>query len=369
MKLFAACGVKLDLLRNSIFLAVPRFLAALNRNFSPICLFCLLFVVFGCTSHVQKKHLPLFTEGPKIVFVHVGNKLPSYLSTAIQQARLFNDCDIVVVANRSALKTSRLELEKQRVIFVACEDLPRSARHKQFLEVSTLDAVTRHGFWRAAKERFFYLEELMTTYSIENVVHLENDNMLYVDVKELMPIFQTKYPGIGATFDSDDRCIAGLLYISGKESAMHLTSFLAEPDSAGKNDMQAIADYRKAFGDNAIKPLPIVHAEYASAYPLRSEIGSFVNRPDTVSMHVEDFHALFDAAAIGQYLGGTDLYCGQGRRVGFVNEACVFNPAHLTYEWVKDARGRRVPFAVFNGQKLRINNLHIHCKLLHEFSS
>ena len=45
-----------------------------------------------------------------IVFVHVGGQLPSYLSVAVEQARLFNEtCDIYLIADQKTFDTPFLK--------------------------------------------------------------------------------------------------------------------------------------------------------------------------------------------------------------------------------------------------------------------
>src|SRR4051812_10876801 len=48
--------------------------------------------------------LGVYGENHRLVFVHIGDKLPSHLHHSMAQARLFNpDCDLVLLGNGSAL--------------------------------------------------------------------------------------------------------------------------------------------------------------------------------------------------------------------------------------------------------------------------
>jgi hypothetical protein len=96
---------------------------------------------------------------------------------------------------------------------------------------------------------------------------------------------------------------------------------------------------------------------------------------------------VFDAAAIGQYLGGADSRSFRPLRrfwhrflkpktpilpslgPGFINESCLFDASLFSYLWGPDAQGRRVPYMVFEGQQIPIANLHIHSKDLARFAS
>ncbi len=78
---------------------------------------------------------------------------------------------------------------------------------------------------------------------------------------------------------------------------------------------------------------------------------------------------IFDAAAIGQYVGGVDPRNTPGDTRGFVNETCVIKYADEgEIMWTtEDASGFRKPFLKIKGNntKVPIFNLHIHSKNLH----
>lgn len=79
------------------------------------------------------------------------------------------------------------------------------------------------------------------------------------------------------------------------------------------------------------------------------------SRLNDYSNLVNEFHSLFNAA----YIGGQNPRNDPGRT--YINPYCVINSSFLKYSWKKD---RLIPFANFQEKKLRINNLHIHCKRL-----
>ncbi len=310
-----------------------------------------------------------FSASCALVFVHIGRELPGYLETALNQARLFNqDCPIYLVANREALLRFSPKTADPLLVQVSCESLDQTAEHRAFIQRSNLDKQWAGGFWNHATERFFYLYDLMVEHHLEHVFHLENDNMLYADVQELLPLFQRYYPGIGATFDNEERFIGGFVYIRNAPRLQPLVAFLAAHAHEGRYEMQVIAQFKEESDRKQIDYLPIVMPEYTAAHPLISPAGHRARAARLFSNHIEAFSSIFDAAALGQYLGGQDPRNGPSHP-GFINESCLFNPSLLSFEWERDQKGRRVPYAIYEGRKCRINNLHIHCKRLHEFSS
>ncbi len=308
--------------------------------------------------------LPLFAEYT-IVFVHIGNVVPAHADIAIAQARLFNpNARIIFLSSEKALDRLYLLKEQHNLELCPYETLPKTSAHQEY---QNLCAETS-PFWRYTSERFLYLQDLMEAYFLENVFHLENDNMLYADLEPLVPLFQMCYPGIGAVFDNEDRCIPGFVWISDRAAINPLAEYFAKQAPKRLSDMQVIADYRKEYPPLSIDRLPIVMPEYSLNYPLRSPHNHITDHPESYSHNIHLFQAIFDAAAIGQFLGGIDPIHANNQP-GFINESCLFNPSFLEYCWIKDNLGRLVPYASFQGHCYKIINLHIHSKRLYEFAS
>jgi hypothetical protein len=304
---------------------------------------------------------------PHIIFVHIGDTIPAYTYVALEQARLFNeDAHLYLIANQKAIKNSPYDFNRHAIITVTCESLPRSRSHKKFNKETTLDP---HGdrFWRKATERFFYIDEYVALHDLTQVVHIENDTMLYANIAEMHDGF-SRYKGIGAIFDCDRRCIASLVYIADKRAVAHLVHFLAKHASKGCLDMEMIAEYRKAFSKDRIDNLPLVMPEYLIDHQLINVCKWTALHPLDYCKNSDIFNSIFDGAAIGQYLGGIDPRCGRSEP-GFINESSLLNPSYLTIEWHRDIQNRNVPFASCHGKLYRINNLHIHSKFLENFRS
>ena len=319
------------------------------------------FLGFFCTS--------LF-GAPSIVFIHLGDGIPSHLPIAIKQARLFTkDCAIYLIANRQSLENVPEELVENKAICVAAESLPKEANHASFQRMSRLDRNSMGGFWMFATERFFYLFELMKRFDLSDVFHLEYDNMLYADVAAWLPTLHEYYSGkIAATFDNDSRCIGGFMYISDRKPLEQFTQYVAERAHLPKNDMEFLAAFKNVEGGAYIDHLPIIAPSYAGDHPLVSANRHTVCRPELYFQHFDAFQAIFDAAAIGQYLGGISPRNGPAIP-GFINESSVFNPSLLQYEWIADEEGRLVPMAIYRKERWPIVNLHIHSKNLAQFYS
>lgn len=300
-----------------------------------------------------------------IVFIHLGDKLPAYLPEALTQARLFNSCPIYLLANTRALNQYTFN-QALTITTVPVESLTKSDKHDTFIKQSQLDRHFRDGIFFYSSERFFYLEDFMEQYHKKNVFQLETDVMLYANLTELMPTLLANYPGMAITMDNDERCIPGFIFINDPKSLQPLTSCFLQHQNA--NDMQTLVLFKKAHSKIIVDTLPIITKHYTANYPLQTKLGQCTQDATWYTQHANTFNSIFDAAALGQYLGGTDPK-NENAGPGFVNERCLFNPSRMQFIWIFDNQQRKVPYMVCGNQTYRINNLHIHSKNLAPFSS
>lgn len=303
-----------------------------------------------------------------IVLLHLGPELPDHLADAIAQIVRFNTCPVYLIAERTAL--ARTSLPKT-VAAVPTDELGISDVHAAFRAISPLDHSFRGGFWTYTTERFFYLSTFARKLGLENVIHIENDVLLYADVGALMPAFTAHYTGLASTFDHDERCIPGILYARTPQALEMLTMFIVNVMHQHRiprmNDMFLLGLARRALGKAWLDALPIVPDFHRK--PFANSLGHTSTEPDLFNRNFTAFGGVFDAAAIGQYLGGIDPLNGGTPGPGFINETSIFDPSSYSYEWIDDENGRRIPYLVQNEQRCPIISLHIHSKDLARFSS
>ena len=123
-----------------------------------------------------------------------------------------------------------------------------------------------------------------------------------------------------------------------------------------------MAEFRETVGGAYIMHLPIIPPRYQLKNELRTPSGLKSMEPSKYSLHYEKFSSIFDAAAIGQYLGGVNVGDDADLTIGFINESCVFDCSKIKFEWRRDDEGRYVPVGSYDGEEFAINNLHIHSK-------
>lgn len=300
-----------------------------------------------------------------LVFIHLGTNVPSYLGYAVKQARLFNPtCPIYLLTDNEEILSGTINID---ALVVSANSLKPSTDHYLFRQKTTLDKHFRNGFWLNASERFLVLHDFMEQYNLENVFHLENDTLLYANLEELLPVFLKNYPHIGAVFDNDERCIPCFVYFAAASDAAKLSACFTRHATSGANDMVVLGCFKKE-SPSFIETLPIIMPDYIEMIGLKSPSGHTTKTPALYANHINEFNSIFDAAALGQFLGGIDPRNGQSKP-GFINESCLFNPSLLSFSWEKDPQNRTIPYAIFDGKKYKINTLHIHSKKLELFTS
>lgn len=296
----------------------------------------------------MKKHV--------FILVHIGKKFPDYINDCLKQIKTFNDSLIFLVIPSRHNKN----INVSGIIIENTEKLISTAKHKYFIKNNSLNHKFRDGFWESTTERFFYIEEIMIKYNLDNVIHIENDNLIYVNIDDYIDIFESNYR-IAAVFDNDNRCIPCFMYFKDVISLSKLTEFICL--NPNKTDMESISLYKQYYSE--IENLPVIPKDYE----LKSQTGLITINREQYSNKIDLFNSVFDGAAIGQYLGGVDPRNIDGNTIGFINESALYDVSQFNYLWIEDYKRRKVPYLEFNKIKYRINNLHIHSKDLFKYMS
>jgi hypothetical protein len=318
-----------------------------------------LILVFTITLSYSSS---LFCEEHCLVFVHIGKQFPKHLIYAIEQAQLFNpETPVFLLGNKEAFTEKKLN--NLNINEITIESLNISKNHITY----NINAKSS-GFWRYTLERFLVLDDFIQQYKMFNVFHIENDVMIYFDLKDSLPIFQKCYPNMMATvFDCDQRSVPSFVYIANPETSENLSKFIAKRAHLDTTDMETLSLFKDAFYGSK-GHLPILIPSYANDYPMTNIFKNTAKDPKPFYNHLDDLKMIFDAAALGQFLGGIDPILGESK-IGFMGEASVFLPMHFRFTWIKDIKSRWIPHIAYKNKQYPIANLHIHSKDLGQFSS
>ena len=268
----------------------------------------------------------------QIILVCLKN-FQSYILDNINNLLAFDNNDIHVITEVEFFNY----FENLPITLIDCSKLD----HFNYNLNYQLDRNFRNGFWYLCSLRFFYLYSYMKNNTLSDVIHLENDVLTYVNFND----FNFRNNKVYVTFDCETRVIPGIIYIPNYEAFKPII----ENYNFNLNDMENLA---LESNENYIEQFPI--------FPI---VDTIINK---YNKNFNEFNSIFDTAAIGQYLGGVDSRNISGDTRGFVNETCVIKYDLYKFVWIK-TNSLYIPHIIINDNFIRINNLHIHSKDLHNF--
>jgi len=276
-----------------------------------------------------------------IVLVCIKN-FQEYILSNIEQLLRLDHKNIYVLTNKCFF--DRFVQFNDRITLVNIDNLIDTY---DYYSKTNLNKGFRNGFWPLASLRFFYIYEFMRRFNVNDVIHLENDVLIYYNCDEIMSKFDKRFMYI--PFDTLNRNIASIIYIP---TADIFKNVLDNYDN-DVSDMYVFNFIQKKTG--LIQNLPIF-------------IYDTIVIPEIsfVSQNYDNFKFIFDAAAMGQFLGGVDPQNIDGDTCGFVNETCIIKYNNYEFDWII-INDVKKPFIKINEQMIPIFNLHIHCKNLKQF--
>ena len=296
------------------------------------------------------------SESGSFMYVFIGTML-AYMKDSIHQIRLWNnETPIYVCVTRSEENIPFIDTFKlYNVHIIYLDELQSTQHHDQFHKV--YHNHTRNNFWKYTMERFFYVEECMKKYDLQNVFHLEFDNLLYFRINDILHACSSRNK-ILVPSDNETRCIAGTCFIPNSDILKKLNEFFATNVST-QNEMEMMMQFYKLNLDS-FEGLPVVPPEYS--HPLIPIEGEVVIKPPRLYNTTTIFGGVFDAAAIGQYIGGIDPIHNENNTDGFISTHSAFQVDKLWFKWKNVNELHQLHMSADKITWYPIYNLHIHNK-------
>jgi hypothetical protein len=283
-----------------------------------------------------------------IVLIHIGPVVPDYMIDCMEQVRRFYGGEIHAVIPDSYV--CKNFIKRIGIHPVACESFYGDPLYREFQKVCFLD-----GFWNVTMARFIVLDILIQRKNLTDVIHIENDVLLYRDPNSYRTQLEiASNRNVLLTPVGENYASAAFIYVKNltplrrmnerfieylKKGKAFLNKILGNPDPT---EMMMLSYFYKHF-ENVVSYLPIVpEGKGSNRYRL--------------------FNSVFDGASAGQYIGGTRSdgpgWTGNHHWLG-----CDIQRGKYQFVWSKNAQGIKIPFMVGRkGRKVSINNLHIHSK-------
>jgi FkbM family methyltransferase len=293
-----------------------------------------------------------------VVYCFIG-RLPSYTVDTIHQLRLFYNGRVYFIINDYESNIYKTLETKYDVDIINYNDVVDNEftnvvekYYNKFCIVNALKG--REKLFIYAFERFFLLHNLMKSKNLTNVFFVELDNLIYDDPHAWVDQFSRK--DAAYMFDNIDRYASGVCYFKHTQTINKLNMYFLhyiQTTTTFLTEMTALYEYFHANKDD----VQILPTHWKSEH---------VN--EIAYEHYDAYnHSIFDAAAMGIFIGGIDPHHSGGVLTkGLKSQWSVIDYTAYTFEWRKDKQGRRVPF-VWNPENkywVKINNLHIHSKHL-----
>ena len=336
---------------------------------------------------------------PTLVFTCLGERglhFQNYLIVSLTQARRTNPTvRIVLILNRANFAKVTVvsgisingSLRDLSVIPVFYEDLTKSSGllkefQKLFFIQGDMVPEGNSQFVQFTTERLIIIYEYMAKNNLKNVFHMENDNMLYANLKALsrrmcacsvtfaMPKASTAHAIASFVFIHDAWAIEQFVrwcievFRLGRQKAIsYLGTIWINDMTLGARylDLRASTLYQTELTGVAMLPAQFYDGKNGPCLwsPPSKEIvrcgGSSTNA-------VERDRIIFDACVLGQWFGG--IHTAPGSQYWL--ETRLVDPRKKTIEWRKDPiDGLKRPFI----DNISVINLHIHSKQLEKFSS
>jgi hypothetical protein len=266
----------------------------------------------------------------EIILIDTG-VFQKYIHENIKNLKAFGNYNITVITDK-ALSTHFTDVN---VVFT--EDL----------QLFNFDKRTKleKGFWANTSKRLFILYSYMNKFNKTNCIHIENDYLIYFKASNLHSSNENGNfdleNKVWVTIDDGNRCIPGIIFIPDTKSL----DSLIKNYNFKENDMVNMYNF---YDKNR---------ETVACLPLFNDY-----------THFKKWNLIFDAASIGQYLGGMDTIHPGGGIPGYINPLLKVDCSKYIFYWKKE-NNLYIPTIKIKNQLIPIAGLHVHSKHLSNFQS
>lgn len=307
-----------------------------------------------------------------IVLIHIGSKLPDYFYDCVEQIRKYYEGPIFTVIERSLAKVE--DQQKYDTYIVPIDDFLKSECVREFEDV---DVVSKHGeFWSLAFKRMFVLEDVMRKFELSEILHIENDVLIYEDPNKLNFLlldqnFMHTTP-VGPKYTTYAYC-----YIPNLKSIEFANHGNLDLLKLGYNTLSE--KFQEGMVNEMLIAKELVDRGFINTLPILPT--------GETSLNLNLLGKLFDGASAGQFIGGTPgddtPFMGRHHYVG-----TELLDKNISIEWkvneyrknpkVENGKVKTVDIVKYKepymrddktGISYKLCNLHIHSKNLKRWMS
>jgi hypothetical protein len=212
----------------------------------------------------------------------------------------------------------------------------------------------RDPLWKTSFERFFYIDYFIRKNKLKNIVHFDNDVLIYKAVEDILTPLQKNIPNVGITKHKPHELVCGFTFINNENSLEKICFKLLELAQQGVDNLKILFN-----GDmpHEMRLLGHISENWEDIKILPST---------PFDLDFSNYDCVFDPSSYGQYLGGTgnaikntihpdNVYRLVDRHIVNKKIIPIFDQTTKT------------PYIIYNDTHIPIFNLHIHSKQLREF--
>ena len=274
-----------------------------------------------------------FTFSKELKFSHFTcSGIPEYAKYSFEQTEHFLKEQPIVLTNSDIDSEYTSEINE---FFLLCK--------KGFPSFSD------DPFWLTTLLRLYVVYLYVQKHNIQEFIHLEYDNLIFSDLKELKQLPKSVYFTRVGPFQSS----AGFVFCNSIEHFEKFINKLKQLLEKGESFVQRFTQYDQ-LSEMILIDLIHTHTKDVMDYlPIL---------PDGVGCdNFDKLRVLFDGASYGQYLGGTNKQDNKG----------WFGMHHYIGREINNKTIQVVfedkPYVITHNKKIPLTNLHVHSKKLEQY--
>jgi hypothetical protein len=296
------------------------------------------------------------------ILTQIGSKKADYIVECIRQLHFFNNTNIYLVSNNYHKQLLIKKNLLKKIIFINEDQIKKNNKHNIFLKNTKLDGKFYNQFWIKTVERFFFIENLCSSLKLKNILHIENDNLVYYNFEN----FLNKMKKFKILFNplNNNACMPNVLYFRSYNQVKIFVDFIYENNKYfflrnNLNDQELCFKFFNTYKSKSIANFPIISKKMEVKKQFKKE---------KFYKNFEIFKGIFDSAPIGQYLDGVDSKIHK-LKGPFLNENSIYETKKLNVKFLKTKKIKKPYIILNNKEKIPIINLHLHSKNLRKFIS
>lgn len=305
----------------------------------------------------------------KVILTHIGSELPPYIASCLRQFRLFNpQAEAYLIAGEKYANDQKALLDELNILPVFTQELEADPKIEDLRSMGFFQTYGKpktsfpnpDNYWNNIVERLFFLETFISRNNFNDVFHFENDVLIYCDLEEIKTMIDKCPKGAFITPVCEKHVATAMFFIDRPQFLTRFCEFVLRQLSEGEDAAKRKMNVGLIFDMTLLACFSYKEAtcHYFPILPKGDH-----------SYYFQKFDSIFDGASWGQFVGGTNL----GDPPGFASASHYVGQELLNKRykivWESQKEGR-VPFVMgIDGQKTKLNNLHIHSKKLENFLS